>query len=118
VLNKYVSETEKNVRRPFDAADSADVILFVAQGRGRPRRTGTCGASCVDARGEPEKDCMMARRAKNVFESRGRVIDEKTRCGLDGLRVEAWDKDLMVNELLGLGGHPKPSFDRHLKSGI
>jgi hypothetical protein len=28
VVNKYIGETEKNLRRVFDAADSADVILF------------------------------------------------------------------------------------------
>jgi SpoVK/Ycf46/Vps4 family AAA+-type ATPase len=28
VVNKYIGETEKNLRRLFDAADSADVILF------------------------------------------------------------------------------------------
>jgi vesicle-fusing ATPase len=28
VVNKYIGETEKNLRRLFDAADTADVILF------------------------------------------------------------------------------------------
>jgi SpoVK/Ycf46/Vps4 family AAA+-type ATPase len=28
VVNKYIGETEKNLRRLFDAADSADLILF------------------------------------------------------------------------------------------
>jgi len=28
VVSKYIGETEKNLRRLFDAADSADVILF------------------------------------------------------------------------------------------
>ena len=28
VVNKYIGETEKNLRRVFDAADSSDVILF------------------------------------------------------------------------------------------
>jgi len=28
VVNKYIGETEKNLRRLFDAADSADVVLF------------------------------------------------------------------------------------------
>jgi vesicle-fusing ATPase len=28
VVNKYIGETEKNLRQLFDAADSADVILF------------------------------------------------------------------------------------------
>ena len=28
VVNKYIGETEKNLRRLFDAADAADVILF------------------------------------------------------------------------------------------
>jgi SpoVK/Ycf46/Vps4 family AAA+-type ATPase len=28
IVNKYIGETEKNLRRLFDAADSADIILF------------------------------------------------------------------------------------------
>jgi vesicle-fusing ATPase len=28
VVNKYIGETEKNLRRLFDAADSSDVVLF------------------------------------------------------------------------------------------
>lgn len=31
----------------------------------------------------------------------GRVIDRKTRCGIAGLRIEAWDKDLICNDLVG-----------------
>ena len=36
-----------------------------------------------------------------IFRINGHVIDETTRDGISGLRVEAWDKDLLLTTLLG-----------------
>lgn len=39
--------------------------------------------------------------AQETYRINGRVIDRQTRAGVAGLRVEAWDKDLIHNELVG-----------------
>ena len=43
----------------------------------------------------------MLDKTKKIYRITGRVIDIKTREGLAGLRVEAWDKDLILNDLVG-----------------
>ena len=43
----------------------------------------------------------MANKARKTFHITGRVIDRKSHQELAGLRVEAWDKDFIVNNLVG-----------------
>ncbi|HEX7312611.1 MAG TPA: neuraminidase-like domain-containing protein [Pyrinomonadaceae bacterium] len=40
-------------------------------------------------------------KKEQKYQINGRVVDEKTRRGLKGLRVEAWDKDRDPNDLVG-----------------
>ena len=43
----------------------------------------------------------MAKNGKRIFRISGRVINRETYHGIEGLRIEAWDKDLICNDLVG-----------------
>ena len=42
----------------------------------------------------------MADKTVKLFRINGRVIELKTREWIAGLRVDAWDKDLILNDLV------------------
>lgn len=39
--------------------------------------------------------------AKGKFLIQGKIVDKKTKKGMPGLKIEAWDKDLVIDNLLG-----------------
>lgn len=43
----------------------------------------------------------MARKAKKIFHITGRVLDRKSEQGVANLRVEAWDKDAIIDDFVG-----------------
>lgn len=43
----------------------------------------------------------MKEENKNRYQINGRVIDVKSKRGIGGLHIEAWDKDLIFNDLVG-----------------
>ena len=43
----------------------------------------------------------MKKAINNTYQINGRVIDNQSRRGIAGLRVEAWDKDLIISDLVG-----------------
>src|SRR5438445_9260841 len=43
----------------------------------------------------------MPKKATKIYRISGTVIERKSDSGIAGLRVEAWDKDLIVDDLVG-----------------
>ncbi len=43
----------------------------------------------------------MPRKPKRAFHIVGRVLERMTRSRIAGVRVEAWDKDVIVDDLVG-----------------